>query len=141
MTSTLKVHPVPCFDWCAAMQGALLQHTLNRLQPRFVGLRREKDRAERTATDLATQVSCLLINCYTIGLPLLLFGFSKGKPVPMMPNGVFLSLCPPVPCSNLQLCQNMSWFKQQLYAHAERPVFSCAGAKFAAELAGNARPA
>ena len=54
------------------MQGALLQHTLNRLQPRFVGLRREKDRAERTTADLATQVSSHLLTCYSLGLPLAL---------------------------------------------------------------------
>ncbi len=58
------------------MQGALLQHTLNRLQPRFVGLRREKDRAEHIAADLATQVSCLLVTCYSLGLPILHFGSS-----------------------------------------------------------------
>lgn len=66
------------------MQGALLQQTLNRLQPRFVGMRRGKDRAERRAADLVQQVSCLVITCDTLGVPLLLLGFSKGKPFPTM---------------------------------------------------------
>ncbi len=39
-----------------------------------------------------------------------------------MPNGILLSLCPTVSRSKLQLCQNMSWIKQQLYTHAERPI-------------------
>ncbi|KAL0042881.1 hypothetical protein WJX79_002266 [Trebouxia sp. C0005] len=39
----------------AVRKGAHLQQLLDRLQPRFVGLRREKDRAEQRAADLATQ--------------------------------------------------------------------------------------
>ena len=88
MTSFLAFHPVPCFECCGAMQGALLQQTLNTIQPRFLALRREKDRAERTAAGLATQVSCLLSTRYTLGLPVLLFGSSESEPVPMMPSSV-----------------------------------------------------
>ena len=81
MTSTLKIHSVPCLDWCTASQGALLQQTLNRIQPRFVGLRREKASAERRAADLATEVSCLLLACYSLGLSLALVGCNNSTPL------------------------------------------------------------
>ncbi len=53
------------------MQGALLQHTLNDLQPRLAALRGEKDAAEQTAAGLATQVSCHLITSSSLGLPVI----------------------------------------------------------------------
>ncbi|KAL0025826.1 hypothetical protein WJX79_003966 [Trebouxia sp. C0005] len=40
----------------AVRKGAHLQQILNELQPKFVGLRRERDRAEQRVADLASQV-------------------------------------------------------------------------------------
>ena len=56
------------------MQGALLQHILNGLQPRFAALRGEKDMAEQIAAGLATQVSSHLNTSYRLGLPVISFG-------------------------------------------------------------------
>jgi chaperonin cofactor prefoldin len=66
-------------------------------------------------------VTALVCLYYILAL-VALVSSSKGKPIPLMPNGILLSLCPIVSRSKLQLCQNMSWIKQQLYTHAERPI-------------------
>ncbi len=94
-------------DFCVLLQAALrLQITA--LQQRLDLAGDNLYNAEQRAEDLATQVSCLLIT--SLGLPLLLVGFSIGKLLPLMCHvmlcGVLASCYTRLSWIKLQLCQN-----------------------------------